>query len=85
MEHGERQPTWTVRSGQDLGRAIADIRSRRGLTQQQVADKVGLTRGYLAKIETGRSVTLLDHLLRILRRLGATVTITLTKPDNGSA
>jgi transcriptional regulator with XRE-family HTH domain len=69
--------TWVVRSGDDFGRAIADIRTSRGLTQAELAAAAGLERAYVAKIETGRSVRLLEHLLRILRRLGATVTITL--------
>ncbi len=73
----ESTRTWVVRSGADFGRAIADIRVARGMTQAQLASSAGMERPYLAKIETGRSVRLLEHVLRILRRLGATVTITL--------
>ena len=79
--------TWVVRSGDDLGRAIADIRRSRGLTQAELAATAGIERPYLAKIETGRSVRLLEHVLRILRRLGATVTITVsdrTEGDDGA-
>jgi HTH-type transcriptional regulator / antitoxin HipB len=68
--------TWTIRSGADLGRAVAEIRGRRHLTQAELADEAGLTRDYLAQLESGRSVTLLEHLLRILRRSGATITVT---------
>lgn len=66
---------WVVRSGEDLGRAVAEIRRQRHLTQQELAALSGLDRTWLAKLERGRSATVLDHLLRILRRLGATVTI----------
>lgn len=73
---------WSVRSGADVGRAIASIRAGSGLTQQEAADTVGISRDYLAHIEAGRSVRLLEHMLRILRRLGATVTITFDgSPD----
>lgn len=74
---------WTVRSGTDLGRAIAEIRTTRTLTQQQLADRSGLSRSWLAKLEAGRSAVVLDHLLRVLRRLGATITITFDDTDSG--
>lgn len=76
--------TWQVRSGADLGRSIADLRGRQGLTQSELATQAGLSRDYLAKIEGGRTVSLLEHSLRILRRMGATVTITW-EPDDGPA
>ena len=64
-----------VRSGADMGRAIAALRSDAGLTQQELGDLAGLDATYVSKIESGRTVTLLEHELRILRRLGARVTI----------
>lgn len=73
--------TWVVRTGEDLGRAVAEIRHGQGLTQAQLATQAGLSRTWLAKLEAGRSATVLDHLLRLLRRLGATITITFEKPD----
>ena len=72
---------WDVRSGEDLGRAIAEIRRQRGLTQEGLATLSGLDRTWLAKMERGRSAALLDHLLRILRRLGATITISFETDD----
>jgi transcriptional regulator with XRE-family HTH domain len=68
--------TWTVRAGADLGRAIGEVRAEQGLTQAQVADAVGISRGYLAQLETGKSGRLLDLLVRVLRRLGAEITVT---------
>jgi HTH-type transcriptional regulator/antitoxin HipB len=73
---------WTIGSAADFGRAIADIRTRRGLTQEQFAAQAGLSRAYLAQIEAGRSARLLEHLLRLLRRAGASITITM-KSDDG--
>jgi transcriptional regulator with XRE-family HTH domain len=72
---------WNISTGTDFGRAIAEIRARRNLTQAQLAEQVGLSRGYLAHLEAGRSVTLLEHLLRVLRRSGATVTVTWSGDD----
>lgn len=76
--------TWSVRSAEDLGRALAEIRHARGLTQAQLATEGGLSRASLAQLEVGRSTPVLDHFLRLLRRLGATVTITF-EGDDGKA
>ena len=73
--------SWHVRQTGDLGRAIADIRIERGLTQEQLAASIGVGRSYLAKIEAGRSASLLNRILRLLRRLGATVTVELNDHD----
>lgn len=74
------QRTWTIRGSDDFGRALADIRLATGRTQADLAADTGLTRSYVAKIETGRTSPLLDHLLRALRRLGATITVTFDAP-----
>jgi transcriptional regulator with XRE-family HTH domain len=83
MSQPEQPPhaTWTIHSGADFGRTIADIRARRHLTQAQLAEQTGLSRAYLAQLESGRTVTLLEHLLRTLRRCGANVTVTYTLDD----
>lgn len=73
-----------IRQGQDVGRAIRSIRSARGLTQAQAAELVGLEPSYLSKIEGGRTVSLLEHQLRILRRLGARITVTFDEGDRDS-
>ena len=67
---------WDIRSSEDLGRAVADIRRARGLTQADLARNAGIGRPMVAKLETGKSSRLLDHFLRLLRRMGATVTVT---------
>lgn len=66
-----------VRSGGDLGLAVAEARRAAGLTQAQLADDVALERTYLARMESGLSVLLLDRALRVLRRLGAEVYVEL--------
>jgi len=69
------QHTWDVRSGEDLGRAIAGARAAAGLTQAEVAASVNLDRTYLARLEAGLTVKALERSLRILRRLGAHITV----------
>jgi len=75
---------WQVRTGEDLGRALAGVRDARNLTQEQLAELVGINRAYLAGVEAGASVQMLERTLRALRRMGAEVTITITvarEPD----
>ena len=76
--------TWAIRSGQDFGRTIADLRHQRGLTQEELARQGAISRNYLARLETGLTVALLDRVLRLLRRLGAEVTVTV-RNSNGNA
>jgi transcriptional regulator with XRE-family HTH domain len=75
------QARWTIHTGEDFGRVIAEIRGRLGLTQEQMAARSGLSRTYLSHLESGRTVSLLEHVLRILRRAGATVTVTWPGDD----
>jgi HTH-type transcriptional regulator/antitoxin HipB len=74
---------WTIHSGADFGRAIADMRHRESLTQAQLAERAGLTRDYLAHLEAGRTSKSLDHIMRTLRRSGATVTVSLPEVGDG--
>lgn len=66
---------WLVRSGSDLGRAIAEMRAGRQLTQAELAEQVGVSRSWLAKLERGRSTVMVDLLVRILRTMGATIVV----------
>ena len=68
-----------VRSGSDFGVAIAEARQARGLTQEALAATSNVDRSYLARMEAGLTVVLLDRTLRVLRRLGADVVVEL--PD----
>lgn len=75
------QRRWRIQSTADFGRAIADIRALRGLTQQQLADSTSTSRAYLAKLETGLTGLMLERVLRLLRRLGAEVTVSVQDAD----
>ena len=62
----------------DLGRRIKELREQQGLTQQALADKAGLSRIYVQKLEAGeRESPSWDALERIARALGATLRIDL--------
>lgn len=81
LTHGSSSgEVWRVASGDDLGRALADVRVARGMSQQELADAIGVQRSYLAEIEAGGSVLMIERLLRAFRRMGAEVTVTVPRP-----
>jgi len=76
-----RSRSWSVRSPADLGRAIAGVRAERGLTQAGLSEAINVDRGYLARLEAGASQLVLERAIRALRRMGATITVTLPPGD----
>ena len=58
---------------QALGRLIQEKRKGNGLSQQQVGEKLGLTRAAYASFEIGRIVPSLDHLIGIANIIGIDV------------
>jgi transcriptional regulator with XRE-family HTH domain len=50
--------------------AVKRLREQRGLTQEELAARAGVTRSYLARLETGRhepTLTMLERLAKALR------------------
>jgi transcriptional regulator with XRE-family HTH domain len=49
---------------------LKQLRAKRGWTQEQLAEKAGINRGYLARLETGRhdpTITTLEKLAKALK------------------
>lgn len=59
-----------LQTSSDLARLVKNARVQRNLTQQDVADAVGITRQSLARLESGNGGTSFDTVLLILDRLG---------------
>lgn len=57
-----------VQSPRALGRAIREARNRRGLTQSQLAEKIGSSQPTVSQIERGHAITVAT-LLRLLAAL----------------
>ena len=62
-----------VQEKQSLGSRIVAERTRRGITQRQLALMTGTSRSYLWKIETGAADVGLDVLVRIAKALDVRV------------
>ena len=53
-----------------IGMRIKALREKRGLSQEELAGRAGISRGYLARLETGRhepTLTMLGKLAKALR------------------
>lgn len=69
--------SWSINNPADLGRVIAGVRAERGLTQEELAESAGIHRTYLARLEAGAAPLVLERSIRALRRMGATVTVSV--------
>jgi transcriptional regulator with XRE-family HTH domain len=59
--------------GAYLGSAIRQLRSRHGLTIADIADRAGISRGMLSKIENAQTAASLETLAQIASALGVTL------------
>ena len=64
-----------------LGNAIRDLRQKHGLTIADVAERAGISRGMLSKIENNQTATSLDTLSKLAQALGISLS-TLFKGYN---
>jgi transcriptional regulator with XRE-family HTH domain len=61
-----------VNINKQLGKRIRDWRTRRGLTQEELAHRAGLDYSYINQIENGRRNPSVQTIDRIARALGVT-------------
>ena len=68
--------TVEVRKPRDIGDAIRVMREARGISQEELARANAYDRFYLNGLETGRSTMYITRLLRTLKSLGITLSVT---------
>jgi HTH-type transcriptional regulator / antitoxin HipB len=59
-----------VRTPEDLGRFLARVRKDHGLTQEALAEQLGVSRRYVSEIENGKPGLYTERLFQMLRLLG---------------
>lgn len=64
-----------------LGLRIKALRAERGLTQEELADRCGLFRTYMSRIESGQANPTLTMLHQIAKGFGLDVRELLVAPD----
>jgi len=62
-----------------LGRALREERRRQGLTQNDLAARAHVSRGWLVKLEAGHGTAELDTVFRVVSALGLTITLADTQ------
>lgn len=60
-----------------LAETLKEERHRAGLTQQQLAERIGTKKTYISRIENGKSDVQLSTLFRIFEGLGRRVSLTI--------
>ncbi|MCZ9881865.1 helix-turn-helix transcriptional regulator [Arthrobacter sp. B2a2-09] len=73
-------PSFEARNPKNLGAAIKHARTARGMTQEQLAEDLGIPRLYLVSLENGTSNLWATRMFRTLRRLGIKVTVSFELP-----
>ena len=56
----------------NIGKKIRELRDRNGLTQQELADRTELTKGYISQLERGQVAPSVVTLLDLIECLGTT-------------
>ena len=67
-------------ASKNVGAEIRDTRRQLGLSQVEVARRLGVTSGYVASLEAGRYNLTLGQLMNIAAALRVTVEVKLTIP-----
>ena len=67
-----------VRSQVALGRELARLRFDRGLTQDELAEALGISRRYVYELESGRPNLFATRLFELLREVGAHLEVVST-------
>ena len=63
----------------DLGSRLRSLRLKSGLTQQEVAERAGLTPPYLSYLESGKKKGTLDAYFRLAEAVGTTLEDLMSK------
>lgn len=64
-----------------LGQTIKDARVDAGLTQHQLAEQAGVSRAWLARVESGHRKAEVEYLMRALAAVGLTLAVTPVADD----
>ena len=58
-----------------IGEKLKDERLKAGLTQEQLADKIGTKKSFISRVEKGRADIQLSTLVKLFRGLGRRISV----------
>ena len=64
----------------DIGRRLAELRAERGWTQEQFAERLGVSAGYLGRLERGTQSFTVHRLVWLANHLGVRAVDLFTPP-----
>ena len=67
---------------EEIGRKIRDLRNQNGLTQEELADRTELTKGFISQLERGLTAPSVSTLLDIVECLGTNLSDFFHEEDN---
>ena len=72
----------TISSSKDLGTVLTRARKKQGLSQREVAARLGVTQKWISEVEQGKSRAWIDKVLELSYFLG--VQLYVTETDNST-
>jgi ribosome-binding protein aMBF1 (putative translation factor) len=70
-----------ARLAYEVGRQIRELREARGVSQRQLAERMGTTQSVIARLEAGGTKPSLSTLERVANALGASLRVSLGPPE----
>ena len=61
----------------EFNEKLQELRKQKGLTQEELAEKIGTKKTYISRLENGKSDIQLNTLFRIFEGLGRRVCLTI--------
>ena len=71
-----------VTSPQSLGRILQQARLLNGLSQRELAQRLGTTQRYIWEIEAGKPSIFVERLFALMRETGVELTATIEPKDD---
>ena len=72
-----------VTGPESLGRILQQSRLLSGLTQRELADRLGFSQRYVWEIEAGKPSVFTERLFAFMRQTGMTLTATIAMSEEG--
>lgn len=71
-----------VTGGKSLGGMLQQARLVSGMSQRELAARIGTTQRYIWELEAGKPSILMDRLFAVIRETGMQLTATITVPES---
>ena len=69
-----------VTSPSDIGRLVRHVRLAHGLTQRELAERLGVTHRWLSELESGKGKQANERYFQVITSLGINLTATIDEP-----